>query len=222
MHQPAHRTAAPSAYDEIRTAIIEGRYEPDARLVETRLAAELDTSRTPIREALRKLEAEGLVVFEPNRGAKVRSLSVEDVQDLYGLRARLEGYAAELAAQRRDEADLAAIGKGLDAYADALAGRGDDAVERARALDAANHLVHAAILAAARHKQLAHLLSRTVDDSLVFRAFRVFSRDQAEQSDLFHRLIARAIEAGEPERAGALMTEHILAGRDVLLEALRS
>ena len=88
------------AYHQIRRWIVEGRLRPGERLVEQRLAEELDLSRTPIREALRMLQSEGLVRFEPNRGARVRSLTMADIDDLYELRGRLEAMAAELAAVR--------------------------------------------------------------------------------------------------------------------------
>lgn len=219
---------APIAYTQIRTAIIEGRYEPGSRLVEQRIAAEFALSRTPVREALRSLEAEGLVVIEPHRGATVRALGVEDITDLYALRARLEGYAAELAAERHDPADLAVIDEGIDAFGAALAGHTGltetDApgpgLDLARELDAANATIHVGIATAARHTPLQQMLVRTVDASLVFRAFRAFDLDQARKSHEFHQLIRAAIAKREPARAGALMAEHILQGRDVLLAGL--
>src|ERR1700678_1450850 len=96
-----------SAYEQIRQAIVEGRYRPGQRLIEQRVAGELDLSRTPIREALRMLDAEGLVITEPNRGAIVRPIAANDVQDLYELRGRLESYAAYRASQRRTDQHLA-------------------------------------------------------------------------------------------------------------------
>lgn len=210
-----------SAYQQIRTAIIEGRYEPGSRLVEQRIAEEFDLSRTPVREALRTLEAEGLVRIEPNRGATVRTVEVDDVLDLYDLRARLEGYAAELAAQRHTSEDLAGIDAGIAAFGEALSHGPSDALERARALDDANAQIHLGIAVASRHRHLQQMLLRTVDSSLVFRAFRSFSPEQERQSHEFHQMIRGAIAAGEPGRAGALMVEHILQGRDVLLAGLR-
>jgi len=95
---------AAQAYQHLRAAIVENRYPPGHRLVEQQLAAELGLSRTPVREALRKLEAEGLVVSERNRGAMVRPLSSTEVVDLYGLRIKLESYAVELATERAGDA----------------------------------------------------------------------------------------------------------------------
>jgi DNA-binding GntR family transcriptional regulator len=87
------------AYEEIRQAIVEGRYHAGQRLVEKNLAEEFQVSRTPVREALRALESEGLILSLPNKGAVVRSLSTQDVYDIYDLRVRLESLAAERAAR---------------------------------------------------------------------------------------------------------------------------
>ena len=85
MSAPAPVAGVAHAYEQVRAAIVENRYPPGRRLVEQRIAAELGLSRTPVREALRMLEAEGLVVSERNRGAMVRPLSSTEVEDLYGL-----------------------------------------------------------------------------------------------------------------------------------------
>lgn len=82
------------AYRRIRSAIVEGQFRPGQRLVEQRIAEDFAFSRTPIREAMRRLQAEGLVHIEPNRGALVRPMTLEEILDLYELRARLEAYAA--------------------------------------------------------------------------------------------------------------------------------
>lgn len=221
MSGSSNQAAALSAYHQIRTAIVEGRYEPGARLVEQRIAEEFDLSRTPVREALRSLEAEGLVVIEPNRGATVRTLHVDEIVDLYALRSRLEGYAAELAAERHTDEDLAVIDLGIFDFGAALQSKTRDAMARTRALNEANATIHLSIVAAARHRQLEQLLLRAVDASLVFRAFHSFAPTQTQQSHEFHQLIRNAIAAREPARAHTLMVEHILQGRDVLLAGLR-
>src|SRR4029450_9960802 len=90
---PLTRNASIAATELIRQAIIDGRLNPGQRLKEEELARELGISRTPVREALLMLQAEGLVGAGPNRGAPVRSHSAEDLYDLYKLRAVIEGYA---------------------------------------------------------------------------------------------------------------------------------
>ncbi len=208
------------AYEQIRSAIVESRYVAGQRLVEQRIAAEFQLSRTPVREALRRLEAEGLVVSERNRGAVVRQLSLDDVVDLYELRARLESYAAELAAVRRSHGELGSLRRAVTAFSDALAETEADDLDTVRRLNAANGLVHGAVVAAAHHERLAAMLARTVDIPLVFQAFRRFDRDERKRSDLFHQLIYEAIEGGDGPRAGRLITEHILQGLAVLRSAL--
>ena len=102
---PLTRNASVAATELIRQAIVDGRLEPGRRLKEEELARELGISRTPVREALLMLQAEGLVDAAPNRGATVRSHAAEDLDDLYQLRALLEGYATRRAATRlSDEA----------------------------------------------------------------------------------------------------------------------
>jgi DNA-binding GntR family transcriptional regulator len=191
---------------------VESRYQAGQRLVEQRVAAEFQLSRTPVREALRRLEAEGLVVSERNRGAVVRHLALDDVVDLYELRARLESYAAELAAVRRSASELETIATAVAAFSAALTGTDADELDTVRRLNAANGLVHNAIVAAAHHERLSAMLARTVDIPLVFQAFRRFDRDERRRSDLFHQLMYEAIAAGDGPRAGRLMTEHILQG----------
>jgi DNA-binding GntR family transcriptional regulator len=98
-----YRTAADFAYDEIRTRIIDGLVAPGERIDQEEEARRLDLSRTPVREALRRLSADGLVIIVPNRGAQVRSLSSEDLVDLYSLRIALETEASLLGTERISE-----------------------------------------------------------------------------------------------------------------------
>src|SRR5437868_9162498 len=106
LHERAQlvRNASAAATELIREAIVDGRLPPGQRLKEEELARELGISRTPVREALLILQAEGLVDAAPNRGAVVRSHDADDLEDLYQLRALLEGYAARRAATNIPEA----------------------------------------------------------------------------------------------------------------------
>jgi DNA-binding GntR family transcriptional regulator len=205
------------AYQALRTAIVEGQLEPGQRLIEQRLAEELSLSRTPIREAVRMLTADGLVVAERHRGAMVRKLDRDDVLDLYELRGRLEGYACERAATRITLDQLMLIDKGIDDFNTAVRDRNLSELDRTRRVSAANGDIHGTIILASGHERLAHILSITVDAPAVFAALRGFNEAQLSQSNLFHQLIRDAIARGEPMRAGQLMHEHILQGRDEVL-----
>ena len=205
-------------YAGIRRNIIEGRFPPGMRLVEQRLAEEFDVSRTPVREALTRLEAEGLVVVERNRGAQVRALSEEEISDLYDVRARLEAYAAELAAERADVSDHAALGDAASSFDLAVReATGGTHLAAVRRLDEANGAFHARLLTSSRHTRIRQLVGRAVDVPLVFQALRRFDGDDLARSSLFHHLILDAVVAHEPVRAGRLMAEHVLQARDTLL-----
>jgi DNA-binding GntR family transcriptional regulator len=210
------------AYAEVRAAIVESRYPPGQRLVEQRLAEELGVSRTPVREALRMLETEGLVVSERNRGAVVRPLSSTEVVDLYGLRICLESYAVEVATERATEADLGELVAAADEFGEVRRTTDTEAVEGVRLLHEANRRLHDGVLAAARHHRLTAMLARTVDIPLVFQAFRTFGPAEIERSDTFHHLIVEAMCRRDGTRAASLMAEHIAQGRDAVLDALTS
>jgi len=177
-------------------------------------------SRTPVREALRLLEAEGLVVSERNRGAMVRPLSPTEVGDLYGLRIKLESYAVEVATERATEEELGELVAAADEFSDVRRRVDVDSVAGVRELHAANRRFHDAIIVAARHRRLESMLSRTVDIPLVFRAFQTFGAAEVERSDTFHHLIAEAMCRRDAARSAALMAEHIAQGRDAVLDAL--
>ena len=208
-------------FRHLRRAIIEGHYAPGERIVEARVADALSVSRTPVREAVRRLESEGLVTTERNRGAHVRMLTNDGIADLYEARARLESFLAELAARRASPADIEAIRATADNFDATLDGlfdqSGGTTVVGLRAVLRANDRFHASLVHAGHADQLHSLLLGTVDMPLVFRAFGSYSASDMARSSLFHHLIADAVAAGEPERAGRLMTEHVLQGRDQLL-----
>jgi DNA-binding GntR family transcriptional regulator len=208
--------SAQRAYDLIRASIIQGRYGPGQRMIEERIADEFGLSRTPVREALRMLEAEGLIISERNRGAIVRPLSSKDVYDLYELRARLESLAAERAAQRCTPEDLADLDRAIAEFDEAIPLDSSADEERLEALNNANSHFHGTLLRMADHSRLSQLLSKTVDIPLVFQSFRSFDRDERVRSNLFHRFIRDAVARGDSREAGRLMSEHIFLGHEAL------
>jgi len=220
MSATSEAVGADHAYAQVRAAIVESRYPPGHRLVEQRIAEELGLSRTPVREALRMLEAEGLVVSERNRGAMVRPLSETEVVDLYGLRIRLESYAVEVATERASESELGGLVDAAESFGNVLRTVDVDSVEGVRLLHEANRRFHDGILEAARHHRLATMLTRTVDTPLVFQAFRSFGEEEIRRSDTFHHLIVEAMCRRDGHRGSVLMAEHIAQGRDAVLDAL--
>jgi DNA-binding GntR family transcriptional regulator len=209
------------AYHRIRQAIVEGRYRPGQRLVEQRVGEELELSRTPVREALLRLEAEGLVESARNRGAFVRTLTRQDILDVYDLRASLEGLAAERAAERATPEGLHELVEANDAFRDAIPHVRPDDLAALRALHRANDRFHAGVVALAGNRRLEQMLARTVSAPLVFTSFRRYGRDELQRSSMFHELVLQAVASRDGRRAAAMMAEHVYLGRDSLLANLR-
>src|SRR5881628_3303257 len=104
-----HPSLQEKVYDHLKQAILAGEIQPGERLLETRLAESLGVSRIPVREAIRKLERDGLIVVYPRRGVYASPLGPRDVDEVYAIRAVLEGLAARLAAEHRTEQHLARL-----------------------------------------------------------------------------------------------------------------
>jgi DNA-binding GntR family transcriptional regulator len=208
------------AYELIRAAIVEGRYHPGQRIVEQRVSEEFEISRTPVREALHRLEAEGLVISERNRGAIVRPITMDDIYDLYEVRARLESLAAERAAKRVGAEDLVRLDDAIALFAASIPSGDTHDPSEVYEIHRANARFHRHILRMARHERLSQLLALTIDIPLIFQGLRVLDREERLRSNLFHELIRNAVASGDSDRAGRLMCEHILIGRDALLDRL--
>lgn len=218
--------------DYVRSKVLAGEYGPEGRLVEEQIAGELGVSRTPVRQALMTLEAEGLVEIFPNRGAIVAAFSFDDVWDVYDLRAVLEGHAARRAAERIGAEELARLGElagemeSLDeelGRSSVLPGRlgGDEArKERVRLLVNANQDFHQVVVDASRNRRLQTVVRRTVQLPMVLKAYSWHLPAERAASNHYHRKIIGILGAGDAHRAELVMAEHIYEGRDVILRAL--
>jgi len=180
--------------DLLEEAILEGELKPGERLRAEALAQRFGTSRTPIREALLQLEAQGLVDVEPNRGAVVRTFDRDDLQDLYELRALLEPHAAALAATRIGEADIARL--------EALCEDEDQIV--------ANETFHRIILESADSPRLVVAMRAATGIPRTFRSVFWHDELQREESLMCHRRLVAAFRARDAQLAEAVMRMHIL------------
>ena len=214
---PLTRNASVAATELIRQAILDGRLNPGQRLKEEELARELGISRTPVREALLMLQAEGLVDATPNRGATVRAHTAHDLDDLYQLRALLEGYAARRAASRLSDAGIADLRASCERF-EALLER--DELDL-RELVRENMVFHEAILDGAASARLAAMVRKVIDLPLVYRSYIWYSPEQQRISGHYHVQITRALEARDAERAEMIMKEHIFEARDHLVAHVR-
>jgi DNA-binding GntR family transcriptional regulator len=209
---PLTRNASLAATELIRQAIIDGRLNPGQRLKEEELARELGISRTPVREALLMLQAEGLIDAAPNRGATVRSHSAEDLDDLYKLRAVLEGYATRRAASRLAGEAI----RGLRESCERFNGLLDEGAEMGE-LVKENLVFHQTILEGAGSARLTTMVRQVIELPLVYRSYVWYSLEQQRISGHYHSQITRALEARDAERAELIMKEHIFEARDLLL-----
>ncbi|WP_067139665.1 GntR family transcriptional regulator [Microtetraspora malaysiensis] len=209
MNQP---TPAPGslrdlAYEAIRERIVEGGWHPGRRIVERDVAAELGISRIPLREALRRLHDEGLVILVPRQGALVSPFTPADVSDLFDIREYLEELAARRAAERADESILSRLREPLRAAEDARA-RGDE-----RGLALANATFHTEVVNAS-----GNALLQSIMDPLATKLrwlFRLTSvRDPGRQC-AEHAQLFEAIAARDSEKAGTLARAHAAAGREL-------
>lgn len=210
------KNASAEAADLIRGAIKDGRFAPGERLREERLAAELGLGRTPVREALLLLGAEGLIDSAPNRSAAVRSYSPAQIYELYGLRAVLEGYACRLAASHMTERDAAALAASCARF-DSF-----DASTEIPELISENGIFHDTIVAAAGLERLAVMVRSVIELPLVYKAFLWYSVERRMISARYHYVIYRALADRDGERAELVMRAHVLEARDVLSGHLRT
>jgi DNA-binding GntR family transcriptional regulator len=213
--EPLVRNASGAVTELVRRAIVDGVVAPGDRLKEEELARELGISRTPVREALLILQAEGLVDAAPNRGATVRTHSAAELEELYELRAVLEGYAARRAASRITEAGIEELLSSCERFAALDEGRVEEIV-------AENARFHGIILDAAESPRLAGMVRSVVALPLVYRAYTYYSPAQTAISAHYHRQIATALERRDGERAELVMKEHVYEARDVLVAHVRA
>jgi DNA-binding GntR family transcriptional regulator len=203
----------------LRHAILEGDFQPGARLGEAALAEKFAVSRTPVREALRLLAAEGLVEISPNRGARVKEWSAEALEEIYELRTLLESHAAERAAARISAADAKVLGQLCDEMDSWSAPGIKRDLDR---LSALNTEFHRLILQAAASPRLSLMLAAVVQVPLVLRTFHSYKPEELARSLSHHRELAAALTAGDAQWAGTVMRSHILAAKAAVLESSRS
>ncbi|MEU4564238.1 GntR family transcriptional regulator [Actinoplanes sp. NPDC023936] len=203
-------------YAALRERIITGELPPGRRLVERDLAADLGVSRIPLRAALPQLEADGFITTTPRRGAVIAQLTLEDIEELFDVREKLEPMAAELAARR-----LGAPGVTLD-RAEVIMARSEAALSSGdeQAAAAANVAFHRELIALPGHRLLGHLMQPLMGRlEWLFRL--TADRDIAAQC-AEHRGILTAIRAGNGDVAAALAFAHVASGREPSIGKLRS
>jgi len=208
--------AAERAYATIRDGILHGTYDAGARLTEEDLARTAGVSRTPIREALRRLHAEGLVQFEPNHGAVVALYDLERAEEIFELRALLEPISARRAAERATPATISALRSLAEQQLAESTRRTGEYLMRIGQL---NDRFHRLIQAAAESVRLEKMLAGLIEAPLILRTFRQYTPAELVRSADQHLELVQAFEVRDPVWAHSIMAAHILAGRATYLRS---
>lgn len=207
-------TVASRIYGAIKVQIIDGRYAPGARITEENIAQEFNTSRTPVREAMRQLVADGFALFKPNSGTVVRDWTPEQVREVFDLRVLLESEIASLAAVRMTPSDITTLLR----LQDAIEARGTDidASNTAR-IGPLNREFHGVIAQASQNSRLVTTLSNAIEVPIVQQTFRRYSAAQLARSFGHHRELIDAFTLHDSAWARCVMGSHIHSAKQTLL-----
>lgn len=198
-------------FESMREAIISGVLEPGERLMEIQLADEMGVSRTPVREAIRKLELEGFVVMVPRKGAYVAGVSLKDIADVFEIRAALEGLAAGLAAERATEEEIEQMER-LVYWPE----NEELTLEKIVEFDTD---FHAWVYKASRNQRLVQILENLWEQIQRFRSTSLAVPGRLKEAILEHRGIVEAIVNHNVEEAQERATLHIATAENVMFQA---
>lgn len=199
----------------LREAILKGELKPGERLMEIPLSHHLGVSRTPVREAIRKLELEGLVVMEPNKGARVAKIAMQELNDVLELRRALEELAIQKACERITQEEL----EKLDAAAEEFSGlvAGNDLM----ALAEADVHFHDVIYRASHNRRLVQLLNNLREQMYRFRMEYLKDETSRKVLDQEHQAIRLALHERDMQKAHRNICEHIDNQYAVILKILK-
>jgi len=207
-----HKPLREIVYEELKRQIMIGEIAPGTRMMEVELADEMGVSRTPIREAIRKLEKEGLVSIEPRRGAYASEISIKEMLDVLQVRQFLEGMAAYLAAEKTSDQEKEELKVVTANYKEAVIS--EDIAEIVKADEA----FHKMVVGCSGNETLKSVLSQVQDLSLRFRYIFYDDFSRFEHVPTEHRDIVEAILSGDSEGAKVAMNQHILKLKDFVSE----
>ncbi len=205
------KSAGEHIFEHLKQAIIRGDIPPGSRIVETRIAETMGVSRTPVREAIHKLEREGLLIKQPPSGFTVTGLTREDIEECFGIRAVLEGYAARLATVRHTPEQLKPLIRKNDLFRKHL--EKDDL----KALPKINTELHNMIYDLSGSPKLIKMINDLKEQILRFREIILQSKTLARASHKDHSDMLAMMQKQCAEEVEKLVREHILRGQTAVL-----
>lgn len=206
--------AVDSAYRAVREGILAGEFSQGSHITARQLAEATGLSRTPVREAMRRLDAEGLITLIPNRGAFVARWSEDEITQIYELRVLLESFAAQVAAERIGDAER----EELQMLADEMGRLVEERPIDVDAIAEVNDRFHKGVLEACGNRRLRDLLGTITEVPLQLSTFRRYTIDELRRSAAQHAELVSALAAGDPDWARSVMTAHIRSARHTLLK----
>lgn len=207
-----HKPLREIVFEELRNLILTGKIEPGTRMMEIELADEMGVSRTPIREAIRKLEEEGLVVIEPRKGAYVSEISVPDMVNILEVREHLDGLSAFFAAQRVSDEGKRRLLEVSDQF-DAAVEEGD--MDKMIKFDTTLHKI---IVDETDNSYLVNMVERLQELVLRFRYIYYKDFKRAEEMPNEHKIIIEAIIKGDATLAREESELHIRKLKELVLQ----
>ena len=207
MEEYQDHSLSSKVFQKLRDNILTGKYAEQEELRENTIGKELGVSRTPVREALRQLELEGLVTIIPNKGAYVSGITGEDVKDIYRMRSLLEGLCARWAAERITEEQLGRLDE-IILLAEFHSKR-ENAIN-AEQITELDGQFHAVLYEACGSRILKHTLTDFHKYVQNARKLSIISGERARKSIREHKMILRAIRERDPDLAEQLANEHII------------
>jgi DNA-binding GntR family transcriptional regulator len=201
-------TSAELAYEHVKSKILSGEYGGGTRMPEDTIAGALGVSRTPVRDALRRLESEGLIESAPNSGARVARWTEVELTEIANMRILLESYAAELAARKIRPDQIKALIVQCDIMQAASEGEPDIAT-----VSSSNLSFHRLVAQASGNSRLVASLEPLWHLPMVLRKYSLFSTERLARSVQHHREITTALEANDPNWAQSIMHAHLSSAR---------
>ena len=209
------RSLGQDVFDYLKNAIIDQTIEPGARLVESKIADMLGISRTPLREALHKLEREDWIEKNPSGGFQVVTLTKDDIEQTFGIRSVLEAYAARLAAENHQDRDLAPLEKKIEEFKVCLESNDSDNLQKI------NTQFHDLLYALSKSPKLIKMINQLRAQISIFRQIILKQNKYAHKSNEDHVKMLAAIKNRDGETVEQLVRDHIIKGKNAALKGIK-
>ena len=211
--EPSRARLADEVYRQVLDAVLSGDLRPGERIVQDRIAQEINVSRTPVREALLHLEQEGILARAGTAGFTVRGISESEVRDIYQAREAIEGYAARLVAEQRSAASLRRIERTVGREESIAAGGVEEYFH-------ANRRIHRSIVEETGNEYLLKSFDAIWNRGFSFRVFAALEHPDLDDSLHEHAELVASMRSDHPREAGEAMIAHIRQGLTVQLRAI--